>query len=333
MILWKINVKIIKILIDYLKRERGVSVKKIFIVFVLVFIVLAEACGNTFAQTLVLSPMEYEKEKNVLYSLGVLGDSDIKDNVDDQTITRAEAVEILVRVIGKGKLVDYAGDVVNFKDMKGHWANRYVNVAAGTRIITWDQEAFRPDDKVTYAEFVTMLVRMIGGSDVAEENGQWYDENMYYVAAEPTENTLFWPENYTTYAYFYGITDTNYISKANQIMTKKEVIELCYRILKKPMWQGLVYDLVESGSKGIKLTSDEDRYNILEEKLGVVVIKDVDIGKVDTNARKIYFYDNSKKYHWFKVKDYIKLDNLYTGIDDYEIWINEDNEVVNISFE
>ena len=36
--------------------------KKIFIVFVLVFIVLAEACGNTLAQSLVLSPTEYEKE-------------------------------------------------------------------------------------------------------------------------------------------------------------------------------------------------------------------------------------------------------------------------------
>ena len=65
--------------------------------------------------------------------------------------------------------------LLNFKDMKTHWARKEVEFLGGLGIITGDDDGnFRPDDKITRAEFATLTARAIGLSEIPYENS-YYD--------------------------------------------------------------------------------------------------------------------------------------------------------------
>lgn len=65
--------------------------------------------------------------------------------------------------------------LLNFKDMKTHWARNEVEFLGELGIITGDDDGnFRPDDKITRAEFATLTARTIGLSEIPYENS-YYD--------------------------------------------------------------------------------------------------------------------------------------------------------------
>lgn len=65
--------------------------------------------------------------------------------------------------------------LLNFKDMKTHWAREEVEFLGELGIITGDDDGnFRPDDKITRAEFATLTARTIGLTEIPYENS-YYD--------------------------------------------------------------------------------------------------------------------------------------------------------------
>lgn len=61
--------------------------------------------------------------------------------------------------------------LLNFKDMKTHWAREEVEFLGELGIITGDENGyFRPDDKITRAEFAALTARAIGLSETAYQN-------------------------------------------------------------------------------------------------------------------------------------------------------------------
>jgi len=67
-----------------------------------------------------------------------------------------------------GQPLDYAGNVITeyalekFSDMEGHPAREAVELLAATGIVAGVDGKFRPDDPVTQAELITMLVKSSG---------------------------------------------------------------------------------------------------------------------------------------------------------------------------
>lgn len=68
-----------------------------------------------------------------------------------------------------------------FTDIRGHWAESYIYKAASYGIVKGDSEGtFRPDDKVTRAEFTSMVNKTLGNSGYASitftdvPSWQWY---------------------------------------------------------------------------------------------------------------------------------------------------------------
>lgn len=58
----------------------------------------------------------------------------------------------------------------SFADVAGHWAEKYVGLAAKEGLFLGDTDGnFKPDDNVTRAQFVTVLWRMAGRPDVDAE--------------------------------------------------------------------------------------------------------------------------------------------------------------------
>ena len=69
----------------------------------------------------------------------------------------------------------------SFKDIRGHWAEQYiVRAVAQGIIIGYTEGRFLPDEKVSRAEFISMINRALGNTSTGKINfsdvssGAWY---------------------------------------------------------------------------------------------------------------------------------------------------------------
>ena len=118
----------------------------------------------------------YEEEAELLGALGIMvGDAESGNFRPDDNIRRSEFAKIAVTTIGLGNVADSSGNASAFPDVvENHWAKGYINTAVAHGLIIGDDNGnFRPDDNVSYAEVVTVLVRMLGHEPSAESKGQW----------------------------------------------------------------------------------------------------------------------------------------------------------------
>lgn len=104
----------------------------------------------------------------------------------DNAITRAEAATVLRNATD---MYGYYIDENRFPDVE-MWAKQYINELASAGVISgYEDGTFRPDDNVTRAEFVTMLMLIAG------ENG---------TKADYTDTDGHWAESYIAKASEYG---------------------------------------------------------------------------------------------------------------------------------
>lgn len=101
------------------------------------------------------------------------------------TVNRAEMATIICRMLNVDKDLTTS---TQFTDVPvGHWANGYVSKAASLGIVNgYGGGKFGPLDDVTYEQAVTMVIRAVGGNNVAMELGGY--PNGYMSVAE--ENKL-----------------------------------------------------------------------------------------------------------------------------------------------
>lgn len=95
----------------------------------------------------------------------------------DNSLTRAQFCKMAVYAMNLSSELGKYRSVTVFPDVKpSHWAASYVNLAAkGKAIIAGYADGyFRPDNVVTFAQAVTILVRVLGYSD-ADVGGVWPD--------------------------------------------------------------------------------------------------------------------------------------------------------------
>lgn len=113
----------------------------------------------------------YWHAASVLSALGVMIGKTETDFDAEASLTRAELVTIILRLIGN----DASGKAFSdppFNDMtKEHWASQNVVVSTGLGITNGENGRFRPDDSVTLEETVKMLVCALGYEPMALENG------------------------------------------------------------------------------------------------------------------------------------------------------------------
>ena len=115
----------------------------------------------------------YAGAVEALTTLGVVnGDDNGKFNPEN-TVTRAEFAKMVVEALGAGSEAASSTDT-KFVDAKGHWAAGYIEVGVSKAFINgYDEKTFGPDDQVTYAQAVKMLVAAIGYETYASMQGGW----------------------------------------------------------------------------------------------------------------------------------------------------------------
>jgi hypothetical protein len=132
-----------------------------------------------------VSGTKYEDAVNVLMELDVLSGYPDGSYKPAGIVTRGEMAKIIICALG---LEDYAAGASSFKDMAGHWSDKYVAYAVSLGIINgYPDGTFKPDNTVTYDEAAKMLVAALGYTEEALVGS--------------------WPVNWVTKAKTLGILD------------------------------------------------------------------------------------------------------------------------------
>lgn len=199
------------------------------LVFALVLTMLAPAFA--FAATPAdVKGTAYASAVTELAALGVLGGYPDGTFKPDNSITRAEFAKVVAYAAGFASAAEYlGGQNTNFKDVKSdHWASGYIAVASNKGYLKgYPDGNFKPNNKVTYAEAVTVLLRVLG-----------YNDNL----------TGTWPSDYIIQANTLGLISSNIAAefKANDAAKRGSVAVLANNTLSKSL---VTYD------------KDTDRFN------------------------------------------------------------------------
>lgn len=242
---------------------------------------------------------EYVKVTDLLYDLEIMeGDDEGNFNPDD-TLTRAEAAAIMVRLTGQEDDVEQGE--TSFCDVaESHWASGYINVAEENGIINgMGDGTFDPEGLVTYHQVVKMLVCVLGYGPVAERNGGFAEGGYLYAGSKQITNVVKGVEGW--------ISEKRY----NDPITRITAAKMVYNSLDADLMDENAFSTGINGM--INCFPDyDDNKTLLSEKLNCELI----IGTVkclDEQKIEITWEKNSKTY---KKGEVLVLENAYRNIDE-----------------
>jgi len=140
------------------------------LVFALVLGTVGTAFAAVFPDT---EGTKYEEAVALLTDIGLLKGFEDGTFRPAETITRAQVCAMAVRALGFEEAAEQAAAATSFTDVPAtHWAAGYINIASSQGIVEgMGDGSFHPDDPVTYAQILTILVRLLGYEPVV--TGTW----------------------------------------------------------------------------------------------------------------------------------------------------------------
>ena len=137
--------------------------KKVKIVSAFIAFVLLLSVGSAFA----IDEAVVKEAVADLNELKIMVGDENGDFRGNDNITRAEFATIICRILGEEEQAKYFKEKPGrFSDTLGHWANGYINIANTQGIINgFEDYTFRPDENVTVAQAIKMLVCTLGYED------------------------------------------------------------------------------------------------------------------------------------------------------------------------
>lgn len=187
---------------------------------------------------------KFEEAAEVLGVLGIMvGDKDEGTFRPDDAIIRSEVTKVGVASLGLLGVAETSNHPTKFPDVvENHWANGFINVAANQNMIIGDDTGeFRPDEQITYAEAVTILVRALGYEPRAQANGGF-------------------PTGYLVTASNIGLTK-NVSGSADAPISRGDVAQLAFN--------ALTINLMEQVGFGSDIKYEVVEKTLLEDKLDV----------------------------------------------------------------
>ena len=198
------------------------NLKKV-LAFVVVFAMMFTfaVSANSFPD--VSETASYAEAVTILSSLGLMIGDDNGNFNPDKILTRAEAATLIVRARGLESAAAGAKGATAFTDVAAeHWASGFINMATQTGIIVgMGDGTFKPEDQVTYEQFVKMIVAALGYTPVADAQGGY-------------------PTGYLVVASREGITK-GATGSAGEPAARSTVARLLYNALEVPTMEQTVF--------------------------------------------------------------------------------------------
>lgn len=234
-------------------------------------------------------------------------------------ITRAEFAKIAVVAMGLGDAAEASKGVTKFGDVTAsHWASGYINLAVNRGLVAgYPDGTYKPDGKLTNAEAITILCRMVGLGPVIDKEGTW-------------------PANYVGRASNEGLLKgVNVASGTNALrgLTAKMLVNT----LTADMWGATTYKTdgtVEYGKTGDTLLGDKlnvTEYNKdMEDADGAKLFDEVRVVAIDTDDNTITLEDaqNAVGIDTFDIAEGMDVDAYELYMNEVTAWVNDDDEVI-----
>lgn len=164
----------------------------------------------------------------------------------ESTITRAELATVITFILGLQDAADLAKDnPTRFSDVKvNEWYTGYINIAANENVIAgYPDGTFRPNEKVSNSEAVTMLVNALGLKQVVDKAGGT------------------WPSNYMSKAAQLGITKVLSSVEGSSSAIRGDVFMMAWETLLQNQWGAIGFnDLGEISYGNLGKTLLETKY-------------------------------------------------------------------------
>ena len=148
---------------------------KIRILAILLVMCMAVSSVAFAAYSDVDTKADYAEPLKLLSALGIF-EGDERGNFNpENTVTRAEMAAIICRAKGLEDVAMASMGATQFTDVPAsHWASGYVNMASQNGIINgYGDGRFGPEDTVTFAQAVKMIVCALGYEPMASQKGGW----------------------------------------------------------------------------------------------------------------------------------------------------------------
>ena len=116
---------------------------------------------------------KYEEAVELLNALDIMVGDDTGEFRLEDPIKRSEVAKIATAISGLTEVAESTKTQANFPDVSAsHWANGYINVSQAQGFVIGDDTGkFRPDDNISFAEAVTIMMRALGYDPAAKSNG------------------------------------------------------------------------------------------------------------------------------------------------------------------
>lgn len=153
--------------------------KKIYISLILIIMILTIGNCCLAAQFYDTLGTKYESPTEILYTLGIVNGTSEHVFSANRAVTRAEMAKLIFSVYGLDDLLVDAAPAGKkpFKDVKeSAWYYDYVCAASDMGFINgYSDGTFRPNETVTYAEAITMIIRALGYTELTSKPGESWE--------------------------------------------------------------------------------------------------------------------------------------------------------------
>lgn len=165
-----------------------------------------------------------------LTELGIVSGDENGNFNPDKNLTRAEFSKMMTPLLLGTESVeelDFTGYENPFTDTANHWAYKNIAVCQMHQLIDgFDDDTFRPDESLTYAQTIKMCLSAIGYSGLEKDTEPWY-------------------KKWTEMAHKYGLTETEIINP-NEYINRVDAAEFVYKTIHMPLCRITGYEQIET---------------------------------------------------------------------------------------
>ncbi|QDS38230.1 S-layer homology domain-containing protein [Brevibacillus brevis] len=264
--------------------------------------------------------MDADMEKTVkrLEALGLVAGYGNGEYGVDKTITRAEFATLVVRARGLEQGAKLAQFSNSYTDVKStDWFAGFVNVASGEEIVKgFPDKSFKPQNQVTYAEAVTMIVRALGYEPAVK--GVWPNSMISKASELNIARSITTPNNAATRGDIFKMLDN---ALRVDLMQQVEFgTDIRHEITKETLLTKYLKVIVRDMEWAQESGNDSDDLPL------VTNVPAIGLGKIKANEVTLNGKDAGIGNTTYKVADGINA-NDFAG-QHVQVWIKDDREDV-----
>lgn len=264
--------------------------------------------------------MDADMEKTVkrLEALGLVTGYGNGDYGVERTITRAEFATLVVRARGLEQGAKLAQFSNTYTDVRStDWFAGFVNVASGEEIVKgFPDKSFKPQNQVTYAEAVTMIVRALGYEPAVK--GVWPNSMISKASELNIARSITTPNNAATRGDIFKMLDNSL--RVDLMERKGYGTEATYEITKETLLTKYLKVTVRDMEWAQEAGNDSDDLPL------VTNVPAIGLGKIKANEVTLNGKDAGIGNTTYKVADGINA-NDFAG-QHVQVWIKDDREDV-----